>query len=240
MVTAMDEAVKKVMTALRKYKLTQNLLVVFTSDVSNFSLTLLLQRYRTTKSERHNSIIRNYFLITCLHLGTWHLHFLTSVIKELIEKSREGHNQKRHQTPDTKRKRKSTKLNACKINKHMAGEAHRPAPSSTSEVITMLKGLKKHDDKEWGMAKHEARRSINHKATLNKNNSLLLHVFSMATRVDYKTCETIIMKTLSQLIKNLIYNLEWWGVICGRQQLATTGLQNNTVGRWHQGPSVRL
>ena len=34
MVTAMDEAVAKVMTAMRKYKLTNNLLVVFTSDVS--------------------------------------------------------------------------------------------------------------------------------------------------------------------------------------------------------------
>ena len=34
MVTAMDEAVRKVMIAMRKYKLTNNLLVVFTSDVS--------------------------------------------------------------------------------------------------------------------------------------------------------------------------------------------------------------
>ena len=29
-----------------------------------------------------------------------------------------------------------------------AQEAHRPAPSSPSEVITMLKGLKKYEDKE--------------------------------------------------------------------------------------------
>ena len=35
MVTAMDEAVNKVMTAMRKHKLTNNLLVVFTSDVSD-------------------------------------------------------------------------------------------------------------------------------------------------------------------------------------------------------------
>ena len=51
-------------------------------------------------------------------------------------------------------------------------EAHRPAPSSQSEVITMLKGKKKHLDKEHGKTlKHEALRSINHKATLNKNNT---------------------------------------------------------------------
>ena len=35
----------------------------------------------------------------------------------------------------------------------------------------MLKGLKKHEDKEQGKTKHEASRSINHKATQNKNNT---------------------------------------------------------------------
>ena len=50
-------------------------------------------------------------------------------------------------------------------------EAHRQAPSSPSEVITMLKGMKKHEDKEQGKTiKHEALRSINRKATQNKNN----------------------------------------------------------------------
>ena len=32
----------------------------------------------------------------------------------------------------------------------------------------MLKGLKKHEDKEQGKAKHEAPRSINYKVTQNK------------------------------------------------------------------------
>ena len=32
----------------------------------------------------------------------------------------------------------------------------------------MLKGLKKYEDKEQGKTKHEAPRSINHKATQNK------------------------------------------------------------------------
>ena len=51
-----------------------------------------------------------------------------------------------------------------------AREAHRHAPSSPSEVITMLKGMKKHEDKEHGTTlKHEAPRSINHEVTQNKN-----------------------------------------------------------------------
>ena len=53
-----------------------------------------------------------------------------------------------------------------------ARQAHRPAPSSSSEVITMPKGMTKPDDKEHGKTfKHEAPRSINHKATQNKNNT---------------------------------------------------------------------
>ena len=34
----------------------------------------------------------------------------------------------------------------------------------------MLKGQKKHTDKEQGKAKHEAPRSVNYRATQNKNN----------------------------------------------------------------------
>ena len=53
-----------------------------------------------------------------------------------------------------------------------AREAHRPAPSSPSEMITILKGMKKHEDKEHGKTlKYEVPRSINHKATQNKNNT---------------------------------------------------------------------
>ena len=53
-----------------------------------------------------------------------------------------------------------------------AREAHRPAPSSQSEVITMLKGMTKHEDKEHGKTlKQKASRSINHKAKQNKNNT---------------------------------------------------------------------
>ena len=38
-----------------------------------------------------------------------------------------------------------------------AREAHRPAPSSPSEVITILKRMKKHEDKDHGNTlKHEA------------------------------------------------------------------------------------
>ena len=53
-----------------------------------------------------------------------------------------------------------------------AREAHRPALSSPSELITMLKGKKKHEDKEHGKTlKHEASDNINHTATQNKNNT---------------------------------------------------------------------
>ena len=49
-----------------------------------------------------------------------------------------------------------------------AREAQRPAPSSPSEVITMLKGMKNRGDKEHEKTlKHEAPRSINHKAIPN-------------------------------------------------------------------------
>ena len=52
-----------------------------------------------------------------------------------------------------------------------ARAAHRPAPSSPNEVITMRKGMTKHQDKEHGKTlKDEAPCSLNHKATQNKNN----------------------------------------------------------------------
>ena len=37
----------------------------------------------------------------------------------------------------------------------------------------MLKGQKKHIDKEQGKTKHEAPRSVNYRATQNKNNTAL-------------------------------------------------------------------
>ena len=42
----------------------------------------------------------------------------TSYRKKVREKSRECHNHKPHPIPDTKRKRKQTKPNKCKSNKH--------------------------------------------------------------------------------------------------------------------------
>ena len=91
------------------------------------------------------------------------VHCLDSIIlilakckisKKLIEKSRECHTHKPQPTPDTKRKRKMTETNTYKTN---VQQAHRPAPSSTSEVITMLKGMTKHEDKEHRKTlKHEA------------------------------------------------------------------------------------
>ena len=90
-------------------------------------------------------------------------HVLT---EKLIEKSRECQNHKLQPTPDSKR----TKTNTCKTNN--AQEAHRPAPSFPSEVITMLKEMKKHKDKEHGKnLKREVPHSIDYKATQIKNNN---------------------------------------------------------------------
>ena len=49
-------------------------------------------------------------------------------------------------------------------------EAQRPAPPSQSKVIKMLKGQTKNIDREQGKTKHEAPRSVNYRATQNKNN----------------------------------------------------------------------
>ena len=74
----------------------------------------------------------------------------------------------RHQEEE-KKWQKLTRTKQTKTN----ARAHRPAPSSPSELIAMLKGMKKDEDKEQGKTfKHEALRSINHKATQNKNHRL--------------------------------------------------------------------
>ena len=73
-----------------------------------------------------------------------------------------------------------TKTNTYKTNKK-SQEAQRPATSSPSEVTTMLKGMKKHEDKEQGKTlKLEAPRSIKHKVTQNKNNATTILERSVA------------------------------------------------------------
>ena len=93
--------------------------------------------------------------------------------KTLTEKSRECPNHKQQPTPDTERKRKTTKTNTCKTNKQIHERHTDPTPNpSPSEVITIPKGTKKHEDKEHGKtSKHEAPRSIKLNATQNKNNT---------------------------------------------------------------------
>ena len=84
------------------------------------------------------------------------------ILKKLIEKARECHNHKPQPTPDTKR-RKMTKTNTYKANKQMHKKHTDQLPLPQSEVITMLKGMKKHENKEHGKTlKHEAPHSINH------------------------------------------------------------------------------
>ena len=58
-----------------------------------------------------------------------------------------------------------TKTNTYKTNKQ-THEKHQ------IEVITMLKGMTKHEDKGHAKTfKHDALRSLNHKATQNNNNT---------------------------------------------------------------------
>ena len=65
---------------------------------------------------------------------------------------------------------KVTQINVCIANKQMHDKHKRPAPSSPSKAIKILKGQKNHIDKEQGKTKHEAPRSVNYRATQNKNN----------------------------------------------------------------------
>ena len=59
-----------------------------------------------------------------------------------------------------------------KNDKKLTNKQMHENPSSSSQVITMLKGMTKHEDKEQvKTSKHEAPRSINYKATQNKNNT---------------------------------------------------------------------
>ena len=85
--------------------------------------------------------------------------------KQLIEKSREYHNHRQQSIPDTKRKRKRTETDACKINEQMY--KHIDQLSSKSVMITMLnrterknkkktkttttKKKKQHENEEQGM-----------------------------------------------------------------------------------------
>ena len=67
--------------------------------------------------------------------------FLNLYTKKVREKSRECHNYKPQPLPDTKTKRKRTKPNSANQTNV------RKALSPSSEVIAMLKGLKKHKRK---------------------------------------------------------------------------------------------
>ena len=100
-------------------------------------------------------------------------HFASNnILKKLIEKSRESHNHMPQPNSDSKRKRKRTQINACKINKQMHEKyIDQLSLSSLSDGITMLKGLKKHKNKEQGKTQHETPRNRNHKVTQDKNNT---------------------------------------------------------------------
>ena len=62
----------------------------------------------------------------------------------LIEKSRECHNYKSQPTLNAE----NDKTEHVQNKQTNAREAHRPAPSSPSKVVTMLKVMTKHEDKD--------------------------------------------------------------------------------------------
>ena len=74
----------------------------------------------------------------------------------------------RSQPPTPGRSKNETQINVCIANKQMHDKHKDPSPS---KVIKMLKGQKKHIDKEQDKTLHEAPRSVNYKATQNKNNT---------------------------------------------------------------------
>ena len=118
----------------------------------------------------HNTI--SWILIFPL-LCSWCL------LKKLTERSRDATitNGSQHATPGQEEDKndKNVRVQNKQTN---AREAHRPAPSSQSEIITMLKGMKKHEDKKHGKTlKHEAPLSMNHKAT---------HRLRMVSSINYR------------------------------------------------------
>ena len=56
---------------------------------------------------------------------------------------------KPHHQKEQKNDKKITRIKQTNKQTNVR-EAHRPAPSSPSEMITMLKGMTKHEDKEHG------------------------------------------------------------------------------------------
>ena len=72
--------------------------------------------------------------------------------------------------PRHEEKEKKDKNEHVQNKRTNAREAYWPAPSSQIEVIIMLKGMKHENNEQGKTIKHEAPRSINHKATQNKDN----------------------------------------------------------------------
>ena len=93
------------------------------------------------------------------------------ISKKVREKSRECHNHKPQPFPDPKRKRKPTNLNKHKPNKRTKSTKI-SSLSSPSEVIAILKGLKKHKNKmTHGKTYNKSPCRINHRATKSKTNT---------------------------------------------------------------------
>ena len=94
-------------------------------QIMNYCLRLrfVVKEFQRTlsklKATEPTDLMINRFSFSLASDQSFSLLFLmrTNLFKRLIEKSRECHNHKPQPTPDTKRKRKMTKLNTIKTNK---------------------------------------------------------------------------------------------------------------------------
>ena len=82
-------------------------------------------------------------------------HSFTKKVKRKVQGVPQSQTSAKPRLQEEENVLKGQKLTRAKQTKN-ARAAHRPAPSFPSEVITMLKGMKQHEDKEQGKtSKHK-------------------------------------------------------------------------------------
>ena len=104
---------------------------------------------------------------------SYNISFILELKKKVREKSRECHSHKPQPFPDSQTQRgRGNRQIRRSTNRTNVRKALRLALSSPSEVIAILKGLKKHKNKmTHGKTYNKSPRRINHKATKSKTNT---------------------------------------------------------------------
>ena len=142
--------------------------------VSSSDTHLCIFSISITESRSSNLFVRDsstFFRTLVAHCVRHLLARLTLLTLVKNKKDQEEPQQKPQPTPDTRRKGKSDTDQRVHSQQTNARQAQIPAPSSTNKVSKMLKGQKKHIDKEQGKTKHKTSGSANHRATHNKKTS---------------------------------------------------------------------